>query len=368
MLKKRFGRTLLMSPARSPTYPFLRRMRPYFHVLLACLAISPLACEASEDYLSAPDRIEWIGGALYDGVFGDGTGFQMELGYPFPPNRGGAAGTKFHPSYWYPKFYQGSPIPLGGFEYAGNPMPLVRSVPDKCYHRDEEYFSISLAPDMATGNGHWKSVSLNKELDFSLQREVVYKSILVRRPFRNRLTGHEEAANAFEYSAVFPVVGEAEADAWIREQARICEHDRQCLNRIRITWKSRTLLSIHAAVSGYNRDAPSSESYELTRHYQLKDGHLLPLDFASFIKPDRVCRARMSKAIVASLRARKAPWAAKAGLKDGQEPAFTPTPTGIAFHFDWSEVKGDAEGEASAFVALKPNDPCVLFLPAYDKG
>jgi len=40
----------------------------------------------------------------------------------------------------------------------------------------------------------------------------------------------------------------------------------------------------------------------------------------------------------------------------------------FAFHFDWSEVRGDAEGESTALVALKPNDPCVLLLPAYDKG
>ena len=339
-------------------------MSACFRLLLACLAAIPLACRAGDDYLSAPDRVEWTGGALYDGVFGDGTRFQMELGYPFPPERGGAAGTKFHSSYWYPKFYQGVTIALGGFEYAGNPMRLVRSVPDKCCRRDEEFFAINLAPDLATGHGQWQSVSLDKALDFTLQRAISYTSVLVRRPSRNRDTGEEERGPAFEYSAVFPVVGDAGADAWIRGQALICEHNQQCLNRIRVTWKSGDLLSIHAALTGYNKDAPSSETEERTRHYRRVDGHWMPLDFASFIKPDRTCRARISKAIMASLRAQKAPWAARAALKESQEPAFTATPGGIAFHFNASAIKGDAEEESTAFVALKPNDSCVRFLPA----
>ena len=167
---------------------------------------------------------------------------------------------------------------------------------------------------------------------------------------------------------MFPVLGDATADAWIREQALSCENDQQRLNRIRVTWKSDTLLSINASFGGHNNGAAHSERYERTRHYQLKVGHLMPLDFASFIKPDRACRARISKAIVASLRRQKAPWAAKSALKgDGREPAFTAPTTGRAFHFDSSEVKGEAEGESTVFVALKPNDPCVRFLPAYDK-
>ena len=170
-------------------------MKPYLHVLLACLATIPLSDQASEDYLSAPDRIEWTGRTLYDGVFGDGTRFQIELSYQFPPERGGAAGTWFHPSYWYPKFYQGTPIPLGGSLYAGNPMRLVRSVPAECdLQRDEEFFTINLAPDTAAGHGRWKSQSLNKELDFTLQRAIPYKSVLARRPFRNRTTSAKRQA------------------------------------------------------------------------------------------------------------------------------------------------------------------------------
>lgn len=346
----------------------LRTMRSWLHTLLVCLALSPLHGQAGEDYFNAPDRVEWTGGALYDGVFSDGTRFQIELGYPFPPERGGAAGTKFHSSYWYPKFYEGTRIPLGGFEYAGNPMRLVRAVPDKCNcTRDDEFFTLDLTPDRAAGQGHWTSATLHKELDFTLQRRVLYKSVLVRRPFRNRVTQREAAGFPFEYSAVFPVVGDAAVDAWIREQALSCAYDRNCLNRIRVTWTSDTLLSIDASIWGYNNDAPHSEGYERTRHYRLEDGHLIPLDFASFVKPDRACRARLSRAIVKTLRARKVPWAARAALEEGREPAFTATPTGIAFHFDDSDVNGGADDESTVFVPLAPGDPCVQFLPTYDK-
>ena len=328
----------------------------------------PLRGQAGEDYLNAPDRIEWTGGALYDGQFTDGTRFQMELGYQYPPERGGAAGTKFHSSYWYPKFYQGTRIWLGGFEYAGNPMRLLRSVAAECNcTRDDEFFTLDLAPDMATGQGQWTSVSLDKALDFTLQRTIVYKSVLVRRPFRNRSTQREEAGFPFEFSAVFPVVGDATVDAWIREQAQSCEYDRNCLNRIRVTWKSDTLLSIDASVWGYSNDALHSEGVERTRHYRIEDGHFVPLDFASFVKPDRACRTRLSKAIVKTLRARKVPWAAKAALKEGREPAFTATPTGFAFHFNDSDVNGGADDEPTAFVPLAPDDPCVRFLPTYDE-
>lgn len=349
-------------------YTLSRPIKIFCHVLLAWLATSAVPVLAGEDYLNAPDRIEWTGGALYDGVFSDGTRFQMELGYPFPPDRGGAAGTWFHPSYWYPKYYQGIPIPLGGSHDLHYPVRLVRSVPAKWdLWRDEEFFNVDLAPDKTTGHGHWQSVSMDKELDFTLQRAIAYKSVLVRRPYRNRVTGQAMAGPLFEYSALFPVVGHAEADAWIREQARSCEADQQCLNRVRVTWKSDHLLSIHAVVGTYNNGAAHSESYERTRHYQVSDGQLTPLDFASFIKPGGACRARISKGIVASLRAQKAPWATKAALQGEREPAFTATPSGIAFHFESSQVKGQAEGNSTAFVALKPNDPCVRFLPAYDQ-
>ena len=343
-------------------------MKNYLHVLLVCLATTSFPVLAGEDYLIAPDRIEWVSGALYDGVFSEETRFQMELAYQFPPERGGAAGTVLHPSYWYPKFYQGTPIPLGGFHYKGDPLRLVRSVPagDGSW-RDEEFFTVNLEPDKAAGHGHWYSLRLKKELDFTLQRAILYKSVLVRRPYRNRTTGEESAYPLFEYSALFPVVGHAVADAWIREQALSCEADQQCLNRVRVTWKSDQLLSLHALVGTYNKDAAHSDSHELTRHYQLKDGNLTQLDFASFIKPGRACRARVSRAIVASLRAQHAPWAAKAALKDDREPAFTATPAGIAFHFESSAVKGEAEGNSTAFVALKANDPCVRFLPTDDK-
>lgn len=342
-------------------------MRSCLHLLLVLLATMPLRGQAGEDYLNAPDRIEWTGGALYDGEFTDGTRFRMELGYPYPKERGGAAGTKFHPAYWYPKFYQGTRIWLSGFEYAGNPMRLVRAVPEKCNcTRDDEFFTLDLSPDLAAGQGHWTSASLHKALDFTLQRTIVYKSVLVRRPFRNRVTQREEAGFPFEFSAVFPVVGDPAVDGWIREQAGSCEYDRNCLNRVRVTWKSDTLLSIDASVWGYRNDSLHSEGVERTRHYRIEDGHLVPLDFASFIKPDRACRARMSKAIVGALRAQKVPWAAKAGLKDGREPAFTATPTGIAFHFNDSDINGGTDDDSTAFVPLAPDDPCVRFLPAHD--
>jgi hypothetical protein len=328
-----------------------------FTCVVFCLASGSAPGEvlpAGEDFLKAPDRIEWQAGGLYDGRFENGTRFQMQLAYPQPaavPDRV----TPFAESYWYPQYFTGRTFILNGAGDTDNAVRLV--MPRDRRKPVEESFSIALAPNLLSGSGTWTNSRLRKQMRFSLQRAVVYDAVVVRRPAppEAREGGPQRS---FLFAAWFPIVGDADADAWIREQAGKCEGNLGCTNRVDVSWKSRSLLSLIAT-----HDQGDSS----TRQYRIDSAGLRPLGLDAFVDTGTGCAARIVAAIATDLRARKFSgvdaWARSAPLGPGKPQKFTPTPNGIVFRFDMGEVGAYVQGSPLVFLTYAQLGQCLRKLP-----
>jgi hypothetical protein len=342
-------------------------MRKALTGALLCLAFGSALGEVlapGEDFLKAPDRIEWQAGGLYDGRFEDGTRFQMQLAYP-RPGTVPARVTPFAESYWYPQYLTGRIFMLKSAEGTGNAVRLV--MPRDGRKQAEESFSIALAPDLLSGSGTWTNSRLRKQMQFSLQRAVVYHAVVVQRPAPPEAR-ERDPARRFIFAAWFPVLGDANADAWIRAQAGQCEADLECANRVDVSWKSRSLLSLTAGVWGYNYMAAHGYGYSSTRQYRIDSAGLTPLGLDAFVDTGPACATKLVAAIATELRARKFSevdaWVKSAPLGPGKWPKFTPTPNGIVFQFDMVEVGSYMQGSPSVFLTYAQLGKCLRSLPA----
>jgi hypothetical protein len=344
---------------------FVSTLKPFAGVLL-CLAFGSALAEAlapGEDFLKAPDRIEWQAGGLYDGRFEDGTRFQIQLAYP-RPGTVPARVTPFAESYWYPQYLTGRVFMLKSAEGTGNAVRLV--MPRDGRKQAEESFSIALAPDLLSGSGTWTNSRLRKQMRFSLQRAVVYDAVVVQRPAPPEAQ-EREPERRFIFAAWFPVLGDADADAWIREQAGKCQSDLECANRVNVTWKSRSLLSLDAEVWSYNSMATHGYGYSRTRQYRIDSAGLSPLGLDAFVDTGARCAARIVAAIATELRARKFSevdaWVKSEPLGPGKSPKFTPTPNGIIFQFNMYELGSYMQGSPSVFLTYAQLGKCLRSLP-----
>jgi hypothetical protein len=344
---------------------FVSTLKPFAGVLL-CLAFGSALAEAlapGEDFLKAPDRIEWQAGGLYDGRFEDGTRFQIQLAYP-RPGTVPARVTPFAESYWYPQYLTGRVFMLKSAEGTGNAVRLV--MPRDGRKQAEESFSIALAPDLLSGSRTWTNSRLRKQMRFSLQRAVVYDAVVVQRPAPPEAQ-EREPERRFIFAAWFPVLGDADADAWIREQAGKCQSDLECANRVNVTWKSRSLLSLDAEVWSYNSMATHGYGYSRTRQYRIDSAGLSPLGLDAFVDTGARCAARIVAAIATELRARKFSevdaWVKSEPLGPGKSPKFTPTPNGIVFRFNMYELGSYMQGSPSVFLTYAQLGPCLRSLP-----
>jgi hypothetical protein len=330
---------------------------------LACGSVPGETLPRGEDFLKAQDRIEWQAGGLYDGRFEDGTRFQIQLAYPRPGSVP-AGVTPFTESYWYPQYLTGRTFMLKSAEGTGNAVRLVMPLDPR--KQVEESFSIALAPDMLSGSGTWTSLRLRKQMRFSLQRAVVYDAVVVQRPAPPEARAGEPERR-FLFSAWFPVLGDRNADAWIREQAGKCQSDLECANRVNVTWKSRSLLSLDAEVWSYNSMATHGYGYSRTRQYRIDSAGLSPLGLDAFVDTGARCAARIVAAIATELRARNFSevdaWVKSEPLGPGKAPKFTPTPNGIVFHFNMYEVGSYMQGSPSVFLTYAQLAPCLRSLP-----
>jgi len=336
--------------------------------LFLCLAFGSAGADVvapNEDFLKASDRVQWHAGGLYDGRFEDGTRFQIQLAYPRPASIPKAV-LPFAESYWYPKRFTGRVLSLNRIEGSGRPVHLVLQ-PDSRVPADES-FTITLAPDMLSGSGTWAAPKLKKQMAFSLQRAITYDYVVVQRP-APREALESEPERKFTFAAWFPVLGDAGADAWVREQAGKCSGDLECMNQVQVRWKSQSLLSLDASVWEYNYMATHGNGISTTRQYGVDKGRLAPLGLDAFVKLDAACASKLTATITRQLRAQKLSLAnawgetvitAEEGLK------FTPTASGVAFNFDPYEVGTYAEGAPSVFVTRAQLGSCLRNLPAAD--
>jgi hypothetical protein len=335
---------------------------------LLCLAFGNVLADVivpSEDFLKAPDRIEWHAGGLYDGRFEDGTRFQIQLAYPQPGTVPKSV-LPFAEYYWYPKRFTGQVLVLNRIEGSGNAVHLVVQ-PDSRLPADES-FTIALAPDRLSGSGTWTAPKLKKQMAFSLQRAVTYDYVVVQRPPPPE--AHEgDPERKFTFAAWFPVLGTPDADAWAREQAGKCAGDLECMNQIEVRWKSRSLLSLNASVWEYNYMTPHGNVGSGTRQYGVDNGKLTPLGLDAFLNLDADCVSSVTAAIVAQLHAQQLPWAdewAKHAPLQNKWLKFIPTASGIAFNFDPYEVGAYAQGSPSVFLTRAKLGSCLRSLPAAD--
>jgi hypothetical protein len=330
---------------------------------LACGSAHGEATAPVEDFLNAPDRIAWRAGGLYDGRFENGTRFQIQLAYPQPPSLP-AGVTPFAESYWYPSYFTGRQFLLSQPQGANKPVRLA-VLPGSRAPANES-FTITLAPDLLSGSGTWTSLKLKKQMRFSLQRAFVYDAVVVQRPAPPEVR-QSEPNRRFLFQAWFPVLGNADADAWIREQAGKCEGDLVCANRVDVRWKSRALLSLSANAWNYNYMGPHGYGYSSTRQYRRDGTGLSPLALDAFVETGAACTRKIVGAIAADLRARQFSevdaWVRDGPLGPGKSPKFTPTPNGIVFQFDMYEVGSYAQGSPTVFLTYAQLGRCLRYLP-----
>lgn len=320
---------------------------------------------AHEDFLHAADRVEWQAGGLYDGHFEDGTHFQIQLAYARPASVGDRV-LPLPESYWYPMHTTGTAFPLRDIERAAGQLRLALQ-PNPNLPAGET-FTIALSPDKQSGRGSWTSATLHKQMAFTLQRAVVYDYVAVKRPGPPDAIKDEPDRN-FLFAAYFPVLGDADADAWIREQASLCDGDLECANGVQVRWQSRGLLSLEASAWNYNYMAPHGNVESATRQYRVDQGRLTPAGFDAFVEPNPACTSRVTAAIVKRLQAQQLAWAdqwAEHAPVEKKWLKFTPTASGIAFHFDPYEVGPYMQGAPSVFVTRAQLGSCVRYLPEGD--
>jgi hypothetical protein len=315
-----------------------------------------------EDFLTARDRTEWQAGALYEGRFEDGTPLRMELFYPIPPGLPQHVSGGAYPKAWDPRNDQGQPtmlLPDPDADGDGGTMRL--RVLDEQRELTGEMVAVTLAADRASARGVWNAPG-KPARSFTLQRSLPYTGIVVTRPVSPGMADHPYyREHGFLFSAIFPVLSDPTADAWIREQAGVCHDTGECDDEVRIMWRSPSLVSLEALAWGDSGGA-HGVGYSVTRQYRIQNGTMTPLGLDDFVDPSPACRDAMAAAIVAKLKAKGMAWADKVdGHRTGK---LTPTAAGIAFHFDSYEAGPYAQGAPTVFVPKAEMGGCVRYLPA----
>lgn len=340
-------------------------LKKYIALLWLAAGASCALAQTREDFLDAPDRIEWEAGGLYDGRFDDGATFQIALAYPEPATMPARAAHAFVQSVWTPRHYTGTPSALlaAGSAYA----PGRLAVANAQGVASDEIYTVTLAPDRASGRGTWTGAGAAGQRTFTLRRSFPFVGVVVTRPASAELAAFSDfyRQNGFTFSSVFPVLGDRDADAWIRDKAGECVDSGECANTVHVVWRSRSLVSLHAMVWGDSGGAHGVGESE-TRHYGIRDGAITPLSLDDFIDPGAACRQQVTKGIASRLAKINMRLPDQGGRDPWRGAKFTPTPDGIAFHYDSYEVGAYAQGAPDIFVPREEMAACVEHLPAAD--
>lgn len=313
-----------------------------------------------QDFLNAHDRIEWDAGGLYEGRFDDGTPFQLQLAYPRPasvPDRVAAVWN----GYWYPRHFTGERIVLSAQQPTPGTIELKRWKPVGIL---VETVSVKLTPDRLGGAGSARSAQPGKERSFVLHRLVLYREVAVVRPAPPAPPGVPENRTPFVFSALFPVLPDPGANAWMQKTLATCTDETECSNSVMVDWASPSLMSLDATAYGYTYPAPHGNGVSSMRHYRLQDGKMIAVGLDAFLQPDPACRKKASDAIVARLRAQDMNGAKYGALSERYDPKFLALPDGLEVHFDPYEVGSYAQGSPSVFLPRAELGQCLRNLPA----
>lgn len=327
-------------------------------VLLAC--IYDERAHAAEDFLHAPDRIEWEAGGLYDGQFDDGTPFQIRVSYPRPAAVAQHA-AQVENAYWYPRTFTGGTIGLSQEMAADGTLKLVTWPKVRVVG---ETFLLNLAPDQRSGAGTWSSATQGVTHALVLTRAVLYREVAVMRPAPPAMAGDAGSPFQFVFSALFPVLADSVADEWMHETLASCADSTECTNTVMVDWQSPSLISLDATTYGYSYPGPHGNSTSAVRHYRVRDGKMSQLALPDFLGPDPACRAVVSDAIARKLQNEHINGFHPEALDDRFSPKFLALPNGLEFHFDPYEVGSYAQGGPSVFLPRAELGACVRNLPA----
>lgn len=320
------------------------------------------ADEQNTNYLTDAKKTEWNAGGFYEGRFEDGTPFQMNLSYPIPDsiNREKWKPYTLDASYWYPKRFSGKTILLRIRSFSKGSVELVGSTEDKNGHFvDTEFFKGTLSPDRATMHGVWKQIGKTKQLKFSMKRGYLYHGIDVIHS-RQPEVDDDDPSRPFIFSAIFPILGDQQADPWIRELMSSCDYDTECTNQVTIAFHADTSLSLHGSVWGYNNRAPHGNGWSAYKHFKINSSSLSPVGLDHFVSMSSKCLNLVTHEIATSLAEKSLDYTDH----NIKETKFFPTPTGIKFDFDPYEL-GCYLCATTVFVNKKDIEQCVKNLPSY---
>lgn len=325
----------------------------------------PALAQTREDFLLAPDRIEWEAGGMYEGRFDDGTTFRIALAYSEPEAVPKSAAHAFAQAVWTPRHYTGTPSTLLAAGSANGQTRLV--VANAKGVASEETYAVTLTPDRASGCGVWSGPRIGEQRNFTLRRSVPFVGVVVTRPASADLAAFSDyyREHGFTFSSVFPVLANHDADEWISDQAGRCENTGDCANAVRIAWQSPSLLSLHALIWG-NSGGAHGNGYSVTRQYGIRDGAMTPLGLDDFIDAGAACRAQVKESIDASLHKLDMRLPDPRGGDPWRGAKFTPTPDGIAFHYNSYEAGSYAQGAPTVFVPRAEMGACIQHLPTAD--
>lgn len=331
--------------------------------LALALATPALAQQAPHaNLLQASDRVEWEAGGLYQGKLSDGTAFQIEVAYPEPAKLHEDARNIMDNGVWYPRHFKGEVMTLHRAKAAPGTLVLERLPDEANAKRPLERFTLRLSPDRSSAQGEWLWLEKNKRLTLTLQRIVRYQAVAVARP----VAYEDGEKDTFVFSSVFPQLGQANANRWVREQAQLCDSDKTCRNSVKVRWHSRGQLSLKAEFWGYNWHAAHGSFASTMQHYVPQGAALAPATLNHFVVLDASCRKRISQQLINRLKQQGLGWPEEAGLDGESPPSFLPLASGIAFSWDPYQVGPWAAGSPSVMLSRAQLGNCTRNLPVPD--
>jgi hypothetical protein len=327
---------------------------------------SPFVFAEEINYLKHPNRIEWQSGGFYEGMFEDGTPFQMNLPYPSLISiRVHWVPASVTASYWYPRRFKGDTISFKIKWISDNSFSItVQNLVKKGNTVTEETFDGVTSPDKTDVHGHWKLVKKQKNMSFSMKRLFVYKGIDVSLPCDEGID--VEPPCTFVFSASFPVIDNPKVDKWITDLVSECGQDVECRNSLEVAWFSKDLLSFRGWNWGFSHQMAHGYGYSTYRHYDTAGTAPRPVKFDNFIKTSDSCLKKISNSIISTLKKQKYSGAEDGEISDADNVKFLPTPSGIQFNFDPYDVGTYLEGAPNVFIERRKLGNCIKYLPRFD--
>jgi len=307
------------------------------------MALGPGAvADDAPSLLDTHGRIAWDAGGLYAATLPDGTRVQFALPYPEPAGVPLEGNKVMEGGYWMPATFTGQVQPF----------------------TPEQQLAVTFDADRLGGKAEWTPPQSAKRLTLTLERLVPYRAVAFTRPSPEAKA--EGSDQQFVFSALYPVVGDAAVDEWVRGVAGRCSADLSCANRVTVRRHEQGQLSLEAASWSYNYGAAHGNYASEMRHYAVKDDAYVHTRFTAYVAPSEACRDKVSGLLVVKLEEQGLSWARDGALDDLREPKFIPVAKGIEFHWDPYQVGSFAQGMPSVFLTRKELGDCALNLAQPD--